>query len=87
MNILAIDQGTSATKAAFAAVPPPLGRFAVRTAEYRERARLAARQDGRLLGRSRPLRLIPGRPLHLRASWLADVDPAGGAVCVDVELP
>jgi hypothetical protein len=69
--------GTSA-----AAVPPPLGRFAIRAAEYRERARLEARQDGRLLVRSRPLRLIPGRPVHLRASWLPSVDPAGGPVRV-----
>jgi hypothetical protein len=82
-----ISPNAIAVRAAFAAVPPPLGRFAVRTAEYRERARLEARQGGRLLGRSRPLRLIPGRPLHLRASWLADVDPAGGPVDVGVGLP
>jgi len=63
-------------------VPPPLGRFAIRAAEFRERARLEARQDGRLLATSRPLRLIPGRPVHLRASWLTRVDPAGGPVHV-----
>jgi thioredoxin reductase len=72
---------------ATAAVPPPLGRFAIRAAEFRERARLEARQDGRLLGRSRPLRLIPGRPVHLRASWLPSVDPAGGPVRVGTERP
>jgi thioredoxin reductase len=65
-------------------VPPPLGRFAIRAAEFRERARLEARQDGRLLARSRPLRLIPGRPVHLRASWLPSVDPAGGPVHVGI---
>ena len=65
-----------------AAVPPPLGRFAIRAAEYQQRATLEARQDGRLLARSRPLRLIPGRPVHLHASWLASVDPAGGPVRV-----
>jgi thioredoxin reductase len=70
------------TGAGVAAVPPPLGRFAIRAAEFHERARLEARQDGRLLARSRPLRLIPGRPVHLRASWLASVDPAGGPVSV-----
>ena len=64
---------------------PPLGRFTLRTAEYRRLARLQARQDGMLLTRSRPVRLIPGRPVYLRAAWLAQVDPAGGPVHVDVE--
>ena len=66
-------------------VPPPLGRFMLRAAEFRRLARLETRQDGRLLARSRPLRLIPGRPVHLRASWLAKVDPTGGPVRVSVE--
>jgi thioredoxin reductase len=65
-------------------VMPPLGRFTLRAAEYRQLARLETRQDGRLLARSRPLRLIPGRPVHLRASWLARVDQGGGPVRVDV---
>jgi thioredoxin reductase len=64
------------------AVRPALGRFAIRAAEYRERARLEAWQDGRLLARSRPLRLIPGRPVHLRAGWLTSVNPSGGPVRV-----
>ena len=71
-----------AAGAGAAAVPPPLGRFVIRAADFRERAGLEARQDGRLLARSRPLRLIPGRPVHLRASWLPSVDPAGGPVRV-----
>jgi thioredoxin reductase len=66
-------------------VLPPLRRFTLRAAEYRPRARLEARQDGRLLARSRPLRLIPGRPVYLRASWLAQVDPGGGPVRVGTE--
>jgi thioredoxin reductase len=65
-------------------VLPPLGRFTLRAAEYRRRARLETRQDGRLLARTRPLRLIPGRPVYLRASWLARVDPGGGPVRVGV---
>ncbi len=65
---------------------PPLGRFILRAAEFRRLARLAARQDGRLLARSRPLRLIPGRPVYLRASWLSRVDPGGGPVRVGVGL-
>jgi hypothetical protein len=69
-----------------AAVPPPLGRFAIRPAEFRPLARLEARQDGRLLARSRPVRLIPGRPVYLRAAWIASVDPAGGPVRVGTDL-
>jgi NADPH-dependent 2,4-dienoyl-CoA reductase/sulfur reductase-like enzyme len=67
------------------AVPPPLGRFAIRAAEFRPRARLEAWQDGRLLARSRPLRLIPGRPVHLSAGWLPSVNPNGGPVRIGAE--
>jgi thioredoxin reductase len=66
-------------------VMPPLGRFTLRAAEYRPPARLETRQDGTLLARSRPLRLVPGRPVYLRASWLDRVDPGGGPVRVGVE--
>ena len=66
-------------------VPPPLGRFTLRAAEPRPFARLETRQDGRLLARSRPVRLIPGRPVYLRAAWLAQVDPGGGPVRVGTE--
>ena len=62
--------------------PPPRGRFILRSAEFRHLARLTASQDGHVLTRSRPTRLIPGRPVHLRATWLAKVDPAGGPVHV-----
>ena len=61
---------------------PPLGRFALRSGEFRRGVRLEARQDGRLLARSRQIRLVPGRPAHLGADWLARVDPAGGPVRV-----
>ncbi len=64
------------------AAPPPLGRFVLRSQEFRRLARLEARQDGRLLARSRPVRMVPGRPVHLGADWLAQVDPAGGPVRV-----
>jgi thioredoxin reductase len=67
---------------AVAAGPPPLGRFVLRSQEFRRLARLEVRQDGRLLARSRPARLIPGRPVHLNAAWLARVDHAGGPVHV-----
>jgi thioredoxin reductase len=63
---------------------PPLGRFVLRSQEFRRLARLELRQDGRLLGRPRWVRLIPGRPAHLGAGWLPRVDPAGGPVYVAV---
>src|SRR6185437_3726742 len=65
-----------------AAAAPPLGRFVLRSGEFRRGARLEARQDGRLLTRTRPVRLIPERPAHLGAGWLDQVDPAGGPVRV-----
>jgi hypothetical protein len=67
--------------------PPPLGRFTLRSGEFRRAARLEARQDGRLLARSRPVRLVPGRPVYLRAGWLGRVDPAGGPVLLRLGLP
>ncbi len=64
------------------AAPPPLGRFVLRSLDFRRAARLEVRQDGRLLARSRPVRLVPERPVHLNASWLPQVDPAGGPLRV-----
>ena len=64
------------------AAPPPLGRFVLRSAVFRRGVRLEVRQDGRLLARSRPARLIPERPVHLGAAWVDRVDPAGGPVRV-----
>jgi thioredoxin reductase len=64
------------------AASPPLGRFVLRSQEFRRLARLEVRQDDRLLARSRPVRLIPARPAHLGAGWLSRVDPAGGPVRV-----
>jgi len=65
-----------------AGTPPPVGRFTLRTARFGPRGRLEVRQDGRLLARSRSQRLIPGRPVHLGASWLGAVNPSGGPVKV-----
>ena len=65
-----------------AGVPPPLGRFTLRAAAFGPSGRFEARQDGRLLGRSRPQRLTPGRSAHLPGSWVQEVDPAGGPVRV-----
>jgi hypothetical protein len=72
----------NAIASAVSLVPPPLGRFVLRSQDFRRLARLEVRQDGRLLARSRLIRLVPGRPVPLRAAWLARVDPAGGPVRV-----
>jgi thioredoxin reductase len=68
------------------AMPPPLGRFVLRSQVFVRLARLEVRQDGRLLARSRPARMVPGRPVHLDAGWLARVDLAGGPVRVVLSL-
>ena len=65
-----------------AVAPPPRDRFVLRSQEFRRLVRLEVRQDDRLLARSRLLRLVPERPAHLGAAWLAQADPAGGPVCV-----
>lgn len=65
-------------------IPPPLGRFTLRSGEFRAPARLEVRQDDRRLAVSRPMRLIPGRPVHLHARWLCDVNPTGGPIRVSV---
>jgi thioredoxin reductase len=64
--------------------PPPLGRFVLRSGEFRRLARLEVRQDGRLLATSRPVRLIPGRPVHLGDDWLTRIDPGGSPVHVSI---
>jgi thioredoxin reductase len=63
-------------------VLPPRGRFVVRCGTFRRLARIEVRQDGRLLARSRPAALVPGRPAYLAAGWVSAVDPAGGPVQV-----
>lgn len=45
------------------------------------RRMLEVRQGDRLLAR-RSARLIPGRPVHLDAAWLAGVRPSDGPVLV-----
>ncbi len=64
------------------AASPPRDRFVLRSGEFRGRVRLEVWQDGRLLARSRLVRLVPGRPVHLDAGWQSRVDPAGGPVGV-----
>jgi len=64
-----------------APVSPPRGRFLLRSQVFRQRAVLEVRQGDSILARGRA-RLIPGRPVHLDASWLARVRPSGGPVLV-----
>jgi len=60
---------------------PPRGRFLLRSQVFRRRAVLEVRQGNRVLARNRA-RLIPGRPVHLDAGWLARIRPADGPVLV-----
>jgi thioredoxin reductase len=64
-----------------ASSPPPRGRFLLRSQVFRRRAVLEARQGDQVLARERA-RLIPGRPVHLDAAWLARVRPCDGPVLV-----
>ena len=62
-------------------IPPPRGRFLLRSQVFRRRAVLEVRQGNRVLARQRA-RLIPGRPVHLDAGWLAKARPSDGPVLV-----
>ena len=62
-------------------IPPPRGRFLLRSQVFRRRAVLEVRQGDRVLARNRA-HLIPGRPVHLDAGWLARVRPSDGPVLV-----
>lgn len=61
--------------------PPARGRFLLRSEVFRRLARLEVRQDGRVLATARA-RLVPGRPVHLGAGWMARATPSAGPVCV-----
>jgi hypothetical protein len=60
---------------------PQGDRFVLRTARRLSRPLLAVTQDGRELHRRRLLLpAVPGRPFHLAAGWLDQVDPGGASV-------
>jgi thioredoxin reductase len=61
--------------------PPARGRFLLRGDVFRRPARLEVRQGDRVLAAARA-RLVPGRPAHLDAGWIAGADPSAGPVCV-----
>ena len=62
-------------------ISPPRGRFLLRSRVFRRRAVLEVRQGDRVLARNRA-HLIPGRPVHLDAGWLARIRPSDGPVLV-----
>jgi thioredoxin reductase len=63
-------------------LPPPRGRFLLRTAEFRGPGRFKVRQDGRVLVSARHGRLAPARSIRLDAGWIEGADPEGGPVRV-----
>jgi glycerol kinase len=71
VNVLAIDQGTSSTKALLVAD----GGVVLAEAE------VAVRRSASVLW-SRRARLVPARPFSMSDEWLERVDPAGGPVTI-----
>jgi thioredoxin reductase len=61
--------------------PPARGHFLLRSELFRPAARLEVRQGDRVLAAARA-RLVPGRPAHLDAGWMARADPSAGPVLV-----
>jgi thioredoxin reductase len=61
--------------------PPPRGHFLLRGDVFRRAARLEVRQGDRVLAAART-RLVPGRPAHLGAGWVARANPSAGPVLV-----
>jgi thioredoxin reductase len=63
-------------------IPPPRGRFIVRSATFLARCEIQIRQDDRLLWSGRVARLGPGRSRTLPSAWIERVDASGGPVVV-----
>jgi thioredoxin reductase len=61
--------------------PPPRGHFLLRSEAFRRLARLEVHQGDRVLGTARA-RLVPERPVHLDAGWMARADPSAGPIRV-----
>ncbi len=58
-------------------VAPPRGHFIARVSRFCQPGDLVVTQGARELWRRRHRRLIPNLPIHVPASWLRSVDPAG----------
>ena len=63
---------------------PPRDRFALRSTAFLAGPQVEIRQHDRLLWTGRLRRMVPGRSSALPASWLAEVDPHGSTI--DVQL-
>jgi hypothetical protein len=61
--------------------PPARGHFLLRGDVFRRAAHLEVRQGDQVLATARA-RLVPGRPAHLGAGWMARADPSAGPVLV-----
>jgi len=63
---------------------PPHGHFIARVGEFRGSSVVRVRQGARELWRHSYRRLVPNRPLHVSAVWLARVDADGEALSVEL---
>ena len=72
--------GWIAPNAVAGAQAPPRQRFALRSHEFLRAPRIQIAQDDRVLWSGRLPRVMPGRSVRLPHAWVAEVDPAGGAV-------
>ena len=72
--------GWIAPNAVTGAQAPPRERFALRSHEFLRAPRIQIAQDDRVLWSGRLPRVMPGRSVRLPHAWVAEVDPAGGAV-------
>jgi hypothetical protein len=61
--------------------PPPRGRFILRSEVFRRLGWLEIRQGDRILAATRT-RLVPGRPVHIDAGWMARAELSAGPVHV-----
>jgi thioredoxin reductase len=64
--------------------PPPRDRFALRSSAFLAGPQIEIRQHDRVLWSGRLRKMVPGRSGSLPASWLAEVDPHGSRI--DVQL-
>jgi thioredoxin reductase len=68
--------------------PAPRGQLLLWSDEYRRFPVVRARQDGRIVGEQRTLwPASPGRVFRVPAEVVADADPAGGPITVELAAP
>jgi thioredoxin reductase len=64
--------------------PPPRDRFALRSSAFLAGPQIEIRQQDRLLWSGRLRKMVPGRSSSLSPSWLAQVDPHGSTIEVQL---